>query len=205
MIGRITARGGDRDTILHGLLTPAARRLGVLWEEDRCDFAAVTLGMVRLNQIMVETGEPPVEPVAAHGEGRHALFATAPGERHAFGIAMIGDEFRRAGWHVRIEPRTSRAALLSIARRNWFDVIGISVAAERWLKGLPALIRSIRLNAMNPAVSVMVDGKTFLDHPERCQSVGADSSSSTAQDALREANRLFHCRESRHGSRALAD
>jgi methanogenic corrinoid protein MtbC1 len=190
LIEKFTARGADYDMILRDLLTPAARRLGVLWEEDRCDFAAVTIGMVRLNQILIENSPPPESPDGIEPMVGHALFTAAPGEQHTFGIAVLADVFRRAGWLVTAEPRSARAVLLGIARRNWYDVIGLSVTADRWLKGLPAIIRSLRAVAPNPALHVMVGGKVFLDYPERCQFVGADSMAVDAQDALRQASRL---------------
>ena len=190
LIEQFAARGSDHDMILRDLLTPAARRLGVLWEEDRCDFAAVTLGMVRLNQILLETSPPPELPAGMERMAGQALFAAAPGEQHTFGIAVLADVFRRTGWLVSTEPRSTRTVLLAIARRNWFDVIGLSVTADRWLKGLPAIIRSLRAVAPNPALHVMVGGKVFLDYPERCQFVGADSMAVDAQDALRQASRL---------------
>lgn len=42
------ARGVGIDAIFVDLLAPAARRLGVLWEEDLCDFLDVTIGLWRL-------------------------------------------------------------------------------------------------------------------------------------------------------------
>ncbi|HQT59903.1 MAG TPA: cobalamin B12-binding domain-containing protein [Acidiphilium sp.] len=190
LIDQFTGRGADHDMILHDLLTPAARRLGVLWEEDRCDFAAVTLAMVRLNQILVENGPPADLPGGAIRVAGHALFAAAPGEQHTFGIAVLTDVFSRAGWLASAEPRSTRTVLLGIARRNWLDVIGLSVTTDRWLKGLPAIIRSLRAVAPNPDLHVMVGGKAFLDYPERCQFVGADSMAADAQDALRQASVL---------------
>lgn len=195
LIDQFTARGVDHDMILHDLLTPAARRLGVLWEEDRCDFAAVTLGMVRLNQILIETG-PPAEALdgGALMVG-NALFAAAPGEQHTFGITVLADVFNRAGWMVSAEPRLTRTVLLGIARRNWFDVIGLSVTTDRWLKGLPAIIRSLRAVTPNPDLHVMVGGKAFIDYPERCEFVGADSMAADAQSALRQAGKVISKRE----------
>lgn len=41
----ILNRGVGIDTVMVDLLAPAARRLGEYWEEDRCDFVDVTMGL----------------------------------------------------------------------------------------------------------------------------------------------------------------
>lgn len=46
----ILARGTPVDSMMVDLLAPAARLLGTYWEEDRCDFVAVTMGLWRLQE-----------------------------------------------------------------------------------------------------------------------------------------------------------
>ncbi|MGC9268925.1 cobalamin B12-binding domain-containing protein [Acidiphilium sp.] len=190
MVEQMAARGLRRDDMLHGLLAPAARRFGELWDRDRCDFAAVTLGMIRLNQIMRDTAEPVSEAPILRGRVRHLLIAAAPGEQHSFGVSVISDLFRRAGWFVQSEPIMSRASLMSTLRRNWFDVVGISVSTDRGLKGLPGMIRALRQTALNPVLGVLVGGKVFVEHPERAQFVGADAMALDGQQALFEADTM---------------
>ncbi len=190
-LARFVAAGATRDNILQGLLSPAARRLGDLWDEDRADFAAVTLAMIRLNQILRDPADPVSEAPMLRGRERHFLIAAAPGEQHSFGIAVLSDLFRRAGWIVQTEALLSRASLMSIVRRNWFDVVGLSVSGEGGLKGLPAVIRALRRTALNPALGVMVGGRAFADHPERAQFVGADATARDGQAALFEADSMI--------------
>jgi methanogenic corrinoid protein MtbC1 len=190
MIARFIERGATRDGILHDLFTPAARRLGDLWDEDVADFTVVTVAMIRLNQILRDTAVPVSEAALLRGHERHLLIAAAPGEQHSFGVSVLSDLFRRAGWVVQAEPVLSRAGLMTLVRRNWFDVVGLSVSAEDGLKGLPAVIRALRRTAMNTGLGVMVGGKAFVDHPERAQFVGADATASDGQSALFEADTM---------------
>jgi MerR family transcriptional regulator, light-induced transcriptional regulator len=44
-------RGLPLDVLFVELLEPAARHLGKIWEDDRCDFLDVTLGVARLQKI----------------------------------------------------------------------------------------------------------------------------------------------------------
>ncbi len=186
----LSARGVGRDQLMHGLLAAAANRLGELWSEDLCDFAVVSLGMIRLNQILRDTATHcparPALPVAGH----NALITPAPGESHNFGAAMLNDLFSRAGWQVDSPPQVKRSGLLLLVRHNWYDLVGISVSAERFLRGLPETIRTLRHAARNPDLVVLVGGSAFNVHPERAQFIGADGYAPTADAALILAQRL---------------
>jgi len=184
---RVIVLYGGRDALLHQLLAPAARLLGEMWEQDSCDFMTVTLGVYRLDQIMKETatagGDYPLQNF-----DHRVLLVPAPGEQHSFGIGMVADAFREGGWCVRSGPAVSRTQLLRLVSNEWFDVVGVSVCAERALKGLSSCIRAIRRASCNGQVFVMVGGAAFINHPERTRFLGADSSPATAQDALAAAN-----------------
>ena len=127
---RVILYTGGRDALLNELLAPAARLLGRMWEEDACDFVTVTLGIHRLNQIMKEAEAEAAEPAFSRSFDRHILLLPAPGEQHGFGIAMVADSFRAAGWCVRSAPAVSRSRLLRLVKDEWFDVVGLSVSTE---------------------------------------------------------------------------
>jgi len=67
----VRQRGASLEAICLGLLAPAARRLGELWEEDECNFMQVTVGLCRLHQLLRElspefrTDEEMARPVDA--------------------------------------------------------------------------------------------------------------------------------------------
>lgn len=188
---RVILQGGGREALLQTLLTPAARRLGDLWCADLCDFMTVTLGVYRLDQIMKETAAASERVLPACGFEHRILLLPAPGEQHSFGLAMVADAFREGGWCVRSGPAVSRAQLLYLVRDEWFDVIGLSVSAERWLKGLPACIRSVRMTSCNPDAFLMVGGHAVASHAERARFLGADATAQDAADALRQANNFM--------------
>ena len=48
----LLARRVTPSAVYLDLLTPAARQLGAMWDEDRCDFTQVTVGLMRLQQVM---------------------------------------------------------------------------------------------------------------------------------------------------------
>jgi methanogenic corrinoid protein MtbC1 len=185
---RVIVQSGGRDALINDLLGPAARLLGVMWERDTCDFMSVTLGVYRLDQIMRETAlAGQMEPLG-HAYENRILLLPAPGEQHSFGLGMVSDAFREGGWCVRSGPAVSRAQLARLVKDEWFDVIGLSVTTDRWLKGLPSCIRAVRKASCNPGVFIMVGGHAIISHSERTRFLGADAAAADARDALQQAN-----------------
>lgn len=182
---RITALVDDGlalDSLLLDLLAPTARHLGVLWEEDLCDFAELTIAMGRLQRIMHDLtrrygGESPADP-----HGRSILLSLCPGETHAFGLSMIEQFFRDAGWDVTGTALAPVGEILTHARTAWFDVIGLSLGCEVLLPTLAKTVHELRRVSYNPSVRVLVGGPIFIDNPEHLEFVGADA---TAPDARR--------------------
>jgi methanogenic corrinoid protein MtbC1 len=185
---RVILRTGGRDALLKGLLTPAARLLGRMWEEDACDFVTVTLAVHRLNQIMKETEAAAGEMPLLHGSDHRILLLPAPGEQHSFGLNMVADVFRGDGWCVRSAPAVSRSQLLNLVKDEWFDVVGLSASSERSLKGLPACIRAVRAASSNKRSFVLLGGYAVISHRERARFLGADSLAEDAEIALQMAN-----------------
>jgi len=181
----IRYRGVSVQHIYLHLLAPAARRLGLLWDRDECDFMQVTLGLGRLHQLLQRLSflTPGPVDVDARGQGRRALLATAPGERHAFGVLVVTQFFRQKGWEVWNEfPETSQE-LIACVRQHSFAVIGLSVATMNAVATLPKTVRQLRKASSNPAVCIMVGGPLLLEHPELVSRIGADATAVDAREA----------------------
>ncbi len=186
IVDRVIVQAGGRQALLNNLLLPAARHFGAMWERDECDFMDVTLGVYQLDQIMKETATVGYGDFGAY-ENR-ILVLPAPGEQHRFGCDMVADAFREGGWCVRSGPAVSRAQLVALVRDEWFDVIGISVTSDRFLRGLPACLRAVRHASTNPAPFLIVGGHAIGHHAERTRFLGADATAGSAHEALIQAN-----------------
>ena len=181
----IRHRGISVQQIYLQLLAPAARRLGLLWDRDECDFVQVTIALGRLHQLLQRLSLLQLDAPRrdANGQVRRALLATAPGERHAFGILLVTQFFRHHGWEVWNEFPESGQELFDVVRAHRFSLVGLSAATEPQLNGLASMIRQLRRASMNPALCVMVGGPLLVTHPELARRLGADATACEAREA----------------------
>jgi MerR family transcriptional regulator, light-induced transcriptional regulator len=180
-------RGASLECVFLDLMAPAARYLGELWQQDLCDFTDVTIALSRMQQLLRELSpafEAETEPAAST---RSALLVAAPGDQHTFGVFIVQEFFRRAGWQVRGGYVGSTDELLDIVSGDAFDLVGLSVSNEIEPEYFATLICCVREAALRRATRVMVGGRFFLDHPEYVARVGADA---TAKDGRRAVLRL---------------
>ena len=183
------------ETLFIGLLSPVAIRLGEMWEEDLCDFTQVTVGLWRLQQLVFEYSDMFQRDRRMRARQRRVLLAPAPGSQHTFGVVMVGEFFRRAGWDVRGDPSSSLAEVKACIGVDSFDVLGLSVGSECPVKALSSAILRLRKASRNPAIVVMVGGPAVVLSPEFVNLVGADGTAPDAASAVSEAESLVAKRE----------
>lgn len=166
--------GFSPQTLCMELLGPAARRLGRLWDDDLCDFTAVTIGTGLLQRLLrsLAVGQWPGESLP--GTGLRILLAQAPHEQHSLGLSMVSQFFEAAGWQVRGGIGEAPDAPSALVAAESFDVAGFSVGSDMALSWLREQIAAVRARSLNPALVVMVGGPLFHVHPEWVSEVGAD-------------------------------
>ena len=183
--------GTSVEALYLDLFAPAARLLGEMWSDDLCDFSTVTVALGRLQRLLRELSPAFGTEIEYPANGRRALFAQAADEQHSFGLSMVAEFFRREGWDVfgviggAIDDPVVRV------RKEWADVVGLSIGSERRLDWLRRCIADVRAASRNPGVVVMVGGPIFTLHPDWVASVGADATARDARDAPRVATRML--------------
>jgi methanogenic corrinoid protein MtbC1 len=196
-VGGLLQAGVSLDTIYTELLVPAARRLGDYWDEDTASFTDVTIGLGRLQQVVRALGW---KTPSAHDNarlGRSAFFALGPGEQHMFGLFIVEDFFRRAGWRTWIETAATSLEIIETVRGHWFDMFGMSLSVDTHIDDVAQTIRAVRAASRNPNLFVMVGGRVFLDQPELLARVAADAMASSGGEALLIANHALLTAEKR--------
>ncbi len=182
----IRARGVPLDSLCLGLLAPAARRLGEMWEDDTLDFASVTVGLCHLHELLRQLGH------ASRHESEHrgtdsVLLVPSPGERHTFGLLMVAEFFRRRGWAVTMEYPATNAELLDLVSADRYSLVGMSVGCREQLDGLSARLAQVRRASRNRGLGIMLGGRPFTEQPELAARLGADATAADAPGAAQQA------------------
>ena len=194
-IDRLRANGLAIESVFLYLLTPAARYIGELWENDLCSFSQVTLGLWRIQQIMYDLSpafHASRNPGNATARQRRILISTTTGSQHTFGLSMLSEFFRSDGWTVLAIPSPAKGDLIDAVGNNWFDIFALSVSADREIDDAQRLIRDARKRSCNPSMNIIVGGALFLRRPDLAQAMGADGMSEDAPGALSLAAQLLN-------------
>jgi methanogenic corrinoid protein MtbC1 len=173
-IDQLLNDGITTDRIFLELIAPAARQLGLMWEQDLCDFTEVTRGLVCMHEITHRLGFEYQNGPQRGGDVQRIMLASAPGSQHFLGMTIVSDFFRKAGWDVVIEISVSEKELQHAVSNEWFDVIGISCGTDAQLRSLPGLIRSLKDASGNPEPGVLLGGPIFTVQQHDARNLGAD-------------------------------
>jgi MerR family transcriptional regulator, light-induced transcriptional regulator len=173
-VEQMRRQGTTVERLYLGLISSVARHLGDLWLADVCSFTDVTLGLWRLHQLARTLSPIFQQDVSARLPRYQALLVPLPGEQHTFGLYLLAEFFRRAGWGVYSMPLKTAHDVVAIVRCEWFAVVGLSLSCENRLEELAKQIRIIRRASCNHGICVMVGGGIFVEHPEFVSQVGAD-------------------------------
>ena len=173
-IQQIWRQGTSIERLYLGLITSVARHLDNLWLADVCSFMDVTLGLWRLQRVARKLSPIFLQDASTRLSRYQALMVPLPGEQHTFGLYLVGEFFRRAGWSVCSMPLNTTDDLVAIVRKEWFTLIGLSLSCENRLEELARQIHIIRQASCNHRICVMVGGAIFIGRPELVSQVGAD-------------------------------
>lgn len=197
VIGGLRDAGVSVESIYLHLLAPAAAELGQMWSDDLVLFSDVTVAVGRLQRVMRWLSPAFGAEVEHPADGRRALLLPAPGEQHTFGLSMVAEFFRRAGWDVVCDLDSRTHDPVGLVRSEWFDVIGISAGVDSRLDWLKSGIAAVRHASRNRAIGVMVGGPIFVSDPSRAGTVGADATAIDGREAPLLAEQLLNERARR--------
>lgn len=189
-IRSLRERGLPGATIFLDLLAPTARQLGDLWLRDQCSFADVTIGLVRLQQIM-RSLSPPV-PRDTHSSIRQprALLMPYANEQHTLGLSVVKEMLLEAGWQVELVNVAHMGQAGELVGAEWYDLVGVSLSNDDLLGQLTSAISAMRRGSQNQSIGVLVGGSSFNGKPDRGALVGADAAAEDGREAVRLASTL---------------
>jgi methanogenic corrinoid protein MtbC1 len=190
-------RGLEVEVIYIELLAPTASLLGEMWKADLCDFTDVTMGLSRLQQIVLQMGAE-TEDHHVHCsnllEAPRILLVPMLGEQHTLGLMLVEEQFRRCGWECSSAAPRSEKDLLRMVKSQHYDVIGISASCDVLLDPVTSVIQDVRKASKNSGAIVLVGGGIFIDNPQYVSLVGADGTAEDGRQAAAELRRLLETR-----------
>jgi methanogenic corrinoid protein MtbC1 len=161
LLNQLIDYGFRNEDLMLYLITPAARHLGELWQEDLIDFAQVTNGLMCMHSLTHQMGYEYSKGPQAAGAQKRVMLASAPGSQHILGLTIVSEFFRKEGWQTVVEVSPSKDELVQAVGNEWFDVIGVSVAIQAQLDELKNLIEALRDASRNPKSMVLLGGPIF--------------------------------------------
>jgi methanogenic corrinoid protein MtbC1 len=183
-IENLSTGGHSLAHICIDVLTPAARDLGLMWEDDQVSFIDVTTGLGLLHTLLHRAAEICRAPISLFDPSRRVILATLNGEQHNFGLQMVAELFRQSGWDVTVEPSITQANLVQIVKDHSFAIVGLSIADNTHTDQLALAIRAVRKASANEKIGVIVGGPVFVAQPELATLIGADLTASDAEQAV---------------------
>jgi methanogenic corrinoid protein MtbC1 len=180
------------DTILLELLAPAARILGQFWEQDRCDFVDVTMGMWRIQELTHAVAGRLSTRRSMPGPVRRGLFGLIEGDQHQLAPLLVSEFFRAAGWDAINMGDAGHDALIEAVEAEHFDLVGLTISQDPQVERAPLLIEALRERSCNPDLVVMVGGALLCERPELAFLLGADATASDARTAVARAESLLN-------------
>jgi methylmalonyl-CoA mutase cobalamin-binding subunit len=185
-VDRLQRQGHSVESLQLDWLGPAAVELGRLWDQDDCSFADVTVGLVRLQCCARRLGRslPPIAAADPSLAAPRILLAPVPGEQHGFGLFLVADAFRRAGWDVS-QVEAGRAPLRAVAAQA-FDLVGLSIGSTSRADGVPELCTELRRASCRPGLGILLGGPLFAlpGLPAVAATWGADAVAPDARAAV---------------------
>lgn len=186
--------GASVEEVLLGLMVPAVRHFGVLWERDEITFVEVTVAVQRMQHVLRDVcGTHRTEAPVRRGR---ILLLPAPGEAHTFGLVMLGEMFRRRGWTVSGGLPLSEQELIETVSTQAYTLVGFSLSTQALIDRLTDAIKIVRRSTCHDDLKIAVGGRVFIEQPDLVTAVGADR-------AFTHADEVVDFAEGLAGSRAI--
>lgn len=154
----LLGRGHAVDEVFDDLFTPAARRMGHLWESDDCDFMEVTLACARLQRAVCSLGR--LADTVGDGTVRgRLLICGMADDQHTLGGVLLAEVLTRDGWMVTLAPPFARGRA-----QGQYDVICFSLASLDRVGAAGRHLSSVRRQHGRRA-GVILGGNAVLRDP----------------------------------------
>jgi methanogenic corrinoid protein MtbC1 len=155
LVDEALAGGASIVDVYVGVFQPALYAVGDAWACDRVSVAGEHVATAVTESIM---GELSPRLRAEPRDGRLAVVACTPEERHCIGIRMVRDLLEADGWEVlELGACTPAGDLAQLVSEECPDAVALSTSTAGRLPGIEEMLRA--LDAVRPRPLIVVGGQ----------------------------------------------
>lgn len=171
------------DEIIDLYIPEASRALGEMWIRDEVSFATVTIGALRLQNLLGEASdEDRAEPVVGRMQV-HALIVVPAGEQHFLGASVLGAQLRRLGCDIMTSFDETMGELSARLKRQPPEIVLISCASKEGLERVRETVLCVRTSLASEPV-IALGGAVCGSEPEIKEETGVDIVTCEAKEAV---------------------
>ena len=154
-------------------LAEAARTFGEAWLQDRMTFSQVTIGVVRLQEVLHQLKADCEGDVALADTAPAALIIVPPGEQHTLGALLLSLGLRRRGLSVNLQFAPTMPELSRLVADRPFDIAFVSLGTTERVETCVKLVKSLK-RLSKGKVLVAIGGAVIDTCQDALASSGAD-------------------------------
>lgn len=185
VIQRALDAGVARDDIADLYIPELARDMGIAWCEDNLSFAAVTIGVSRLQAMLRDLGPEWIGDQSTNPSSPTIMLIVGQDAQHTLGAMVLSGQLRRKGLSVRLMLGMPMGEIADRLAMTSYDAVFISSSRGETLESLRRIVDVVRKSTKKPLPVVI--GGTVLE-TETAYDVaaltGADFATSLPSDAL---------------------
>ncbi len=171
------------DSVIDIYVPAVARILGEMWEDDQMDFAAVTVGSMRLQSLLSLASSESLDFLRPAEASHYMLIAVPLGEQHFLGAFVLAAQLRRLGARVEMSFCETAPDFVSRVICDTPDMILFSTSCKASLETVSQLVLDIS-NVLEQRPLIAVGGGATKFMSEKEGTSGIDLVTNKARDAL---------------------
>jgi methanogenic corrinoid protein MtbC1 len=190
LVHRAVEAGKGVRGIYKSVFERTLKEIGLMWMQNRLDVAMEHYFSASTQLIMSQL-YPYITGAPKNKRGAVCLTIAVCGEFHDIGARMVADFMEMDGWKTFfLGNNLCNEDIVKAVLDQKPDLLGLSATMFFNVESVARAIRAIRaLDGLSDLVT-LVGGRPFNQDPELWKKVGADGSASSAEEAVKLANRL---------------
>lgn len=183
MLDELRGHRLSTDSVIDIYVPAVARILGEMWEDNTLDFAAVTVGSMRLQSLLSIASTEALDFLRPIEDAHYMLITVPLGEQHFLGAFVLAAQLRRLGARVDVSFSETAPDFVSRVICDTPDMILFSASCKASLATISQLVLDIS-KVMDKCPLIAVGGGAACILHEGGNKSGIDLVTHSAKEAL---------------------